>query len=132
MIAVVTLLEDRRQERLFPTTIGGGATTVELAHQVVGHRCQSRSLKLAGLASDLADRSWRVALCLLMTDDNSASHQQPHSSSWMPIPEVSLTFVLRETGPRPEIGWCANPSGVGQQAPESSSTLPEIEAAPGN
>ena len=43
-----------------PTTIGGGATTVELAHQVVGHRRQSNSLKLAGLASDLADRSCLV------------------------------------------------------------------------
>jgi hypothetical protein len=30
----VTLLEDHRHKRLFPTTIGGGATTVELAHQV--------------------------------------------------------------------------------------------------
>ena len=46
--ARVSLLEDHRQERLFPTTIGGGATTVELVHQVVGHRRQSGSLKLAG------------------------------------------------------------------------------------
>ena len=45
----------------FPTTIGGGATTVELAHQVVWHRRQSKSLKLAGLASDWADRSCLVA-----------------------------------------------------------------------
>jgi hypothetical protein len=30
----VTLLEDHRQELLLPTTIGGGATTVELADQV--------------------------------------------------------------------------------------------------
>ena len=59
----VSLLEDRRHERLFPTAIGGGATNVELAHQVVGHRRQSKSLKLAGLASDLADRSCLVALC---------------------------------------------------------------------
>jgi hypothetical protein len=34
LMPAVTLLEDRRQKRLFPTTIGGGATTVELAHQV--------------------------------------------------------------------------------------------------
>ena len=58
---VVSLLEDRRQERRFPTTLGGGATTVELAHQVVGHRRQSKSLKLPGLASDLADRSCLIA-----------------------------------------------------------------------
>ena len=32
-----------------PTTVGGGATTVELPHQVAGHRRQSKSLKLAGL-----------------------------------------------------------------------------------
>jgi hypothetical protein len=51
---------DRGQER-FPTTIGDGAITVELAHQVIGHSRQSKSLKLAGLASDLADRSCLVA-----------------------------------------------------------------------
>jgi len=34
LICDVTLLEDHRQKRLFSTTIGGGATTVELAHQV--------------------------------------------------------------------------------------------------
>jgi hypothetical protein len=60
--ASVILLEDHRQKRLFPTTIGGGATTVELAHQVVERRRQSKSLKLAGLASDWADRSCLVAV----------------------------------------------------------------------
>jgi NADH dehydrogenase FAD-containing subunit len=48
----VTLLEDHRQKRLFPTAIGGGATTIELAHQVVARRRQSKSLKFPGLASD--------------------------------------------------------------------------------
>ena len=67
--------EDRRQERLFPTTIGGGATTVELAHQVVGHHRRSKSLKLAALAPDLADRSSLVALCLLIAVANSPRNQ---------------------------------------------------------
>ena len=31
----VTLLEDHRQKRRFPTTLGGGATTVEIVPQVV-------------------------------------------------------------------------------------------------
>ena len=59
-------LEDRSQERPVPTTIGGGATTVELAYQRVGDRSQSKSLKLAGLASDLADRFCCVASRLEM------------------------------------------------------------------
>ena len=58
---IVSLLEDHRQKRLFPTTIGGGATTVELAHQVVERRRQSKSLRFARLASDWADRSRLVA-----------------------------------------------------------------------
>jgi hypothetical protein len=56
------LLEDHNQKRLFPTTIGGGATTVELAHQEVERRRQSKSLKFAGLASDWADRSCLVGI----------------------------------------------------------------------
>ena len=39
----------------------GGATTVELAHQVLERPGQSKSSKLAGLASDWADRSCFVA-----------------------------------------------------------------------
>jgi hypothetical protein len=60
--AQVTRLEDHRQKRLFPTTIGGGATTVELAHQVVERPRQSKSLRFAGLASDWADRSCLVGM----------------------------------------------------------------------
>jgi NADH dehydrogenase FAD-containing subunit len=60
----VSLLEDHHQKLLFPTTIGGGATTVELAHQVVERRRQSKSSRLAGLASDWADRRFLVAMCL--------------------------------------------------------------------
>lgn len=41
-------MNDRRQERLFPTTVGGDAATAELAYQVVGDRRRSKSLKLAG------------------------------------------------------------------------------------
>jgi hypothetical protein len=60
--AVGTFLEDNRQERLFPTTVGGGTTTVELAHQVVERRGQSTSLKFAGLAPAWADRSCLVGM----------------------------------------------------------------------
>jgi len=61
-LGAVTPLEDHCQKRLFPTTIGGGATTVELAHQVVERRRQSKALKFAGLASDWADRSCLVGI----------------------------------------------------------------------
>jgi len=47
---------ESRQERLFSTTVGGDAATAELAYQIVGDRRRSKSLKLAGFASPLADR----------------------------------------------------------------------------
>jgi hypothetical protein len=59
--SVVNLLEDHRQTRLFLTTVGGVAATVEHPYQVVGDRRRSKSLKLAGLASDLADQPCLVA-----------------------------------------------------------------------
>ncbi len=44
--------------------VGDGAVTVELACQIVGYRRRTKSLKLAGFASDLAERSCLVAKCL--------------------------------------------------------------------
>jgi hypothetical protein len=50
----------------------GGATTVELAHQLVERPRQSKSLKFAGLASGWEDWSCLVALCLATnTQDQS-------------------------------------------------------------
>lgn len=72
-IVTLTLLEDHHQKRLFPTTIGGGATTVELTHQVVERRRQGKSLKFAGLSRSLLpcrqgfrnrSRSYRPFGCL--------------------------------------------------------------------
>ena len=44
------LLEDCGQGRLFPTTVGVSATTIELAHQDIDHRRHSKPLKLSELA----------------------------------------------------------------------------------
>jgi len=35
------LLNGRRPERLFPTTVGAGAAAVELAHPIIAHRRRS-------------------------------------------------------------------------------------------
>lgn len=57
LIAAVSLLEDHNQKRLFPTTMGEGATAVELPHQLAEPRRQNKSLKFAGLASDWTNQS---------------------------------------------------------------------------
>jgi len=38
------LLNDDRQEQLFLATVGGGAATVKLAHQLVGDRRRGKPL----------------------------------------------------------------------------------------
>lgn len=58
----VTILGDCCQKRPLPTTIGGGASTVELARQVVERCRQSISLRFVGLASDWADWSCFVGM----------------------------------------------------------------------
>ena len=45
--------------------------TVELPYEIVGDRRRNKSLKLAGFASDLADRSCLVALCLAILHGES-------------------------------------------------------------